>query len=218
MKARQTVALPALERVADRRRANVLLRPLRLRILQLAREPASAAQIADTLGHPRQNVNYHVRALARAGFLRKAGTRRKRNMTEQRYRATATAYVLDPALLGPVAPDLRTMTDAFSATHLLALTTRAQAELTTAWREARGQGKRLATLSIASEVRFEHAAQREAFSRALERAIVEIVATHASPFTAPDGSRGKGRPYRLVLGCYPIPPNMATAEAAEPGT
>jgi biotin operon repressor len=57
---------------------------LRMRVLDEAREPTSATAIAERLGLPRQRVNYHVQALAKAGFLQRAGTRRKRNLVEQR--------------------------------------------------------------------------------------------------------------------------------------
>src|SRR5580658_7925426 len=95
----------ALEFVCEAQRAGVLLHPLRLRILDQARRAASATEIAATLKLPRQKVNYHVRELARTRFLKKAGRQRKRNMIEQRYIATAKAYVLAPEIVGPLAPD-----------------------------------------------------------------------------------------------------------------
>ncbi|MGH7717620.1 MAG: helix-turn-helix domain-containing protein [Gemmatimonadaceae bacterium] len=198
--------LPELETVDDGRRAAVLMHPMRLRILQLAGAPASAADIAGRLGQPRQKVNYHVRELARARFLRRAGTRRKRNMIEQRYVATARAYVIDPGVLGPLGADPRQMSDALSAGYLMGLASLAQAEVAQASRDAAAQKKRLSTLGIHSELRFESAAQRAEFTRALEAAVLDVVATHASPSRLPDGRPGSGRPYRLVAGCYPIPP------------
>ena len=78
--------------VGDVRKAAALLaHPLRPRIVALAREPASATELATRLRLPRQRVNYHVRQLARTGFLRRAGQIRKRNLIEQRYVATARA-------------------------------------------------------------------------------------------------------------------------------
>ena len=86
-----------LEAVADRRSAAVLVKhPLRVDILRAAHEPTSASRIASELGLPRQKVNYHVRELARAGLLRRAGRRKRGNMYEQRYVATARQYVLSP--------------------------------------------------------------------------------------------------------------------------
>ena len=85
-------ALPDLECVFDEKRAEALLDPLRMRILAIARTPASATEIAARLRLPRQRVNYHVRRLADRGLLRRAGRQRKRNMFEQRYVAAARSF------------------------------------------------------------------------------------------------------------------------------
>jgi DNA-binding transcriptional ArsR family regulator len=198
-----------LDVVEDSERAVVLLQPLRLQILEALAQPDSAAGIARRLQLPRQKVNYHVRALARAGFLRRAGRRRKGNMTEQQYRATARGYVLSPELLGRLGANVDQFQDAFSAGHLLALTSRAQAEVGLAARLAREQGKRLATLSVTAEFRFESAEQRTGFAEALQKALLDVVARHTSPATKPDGSPAPGRPYRLMVGAYPIPPRKS---------
>lgn len=196
--------------VHDPAGAAALLHPLRRRILEALGEPDSAAGLARRLHLPRQRVNYHVRELARAGFLERAGQRRKRNMIERRYVAKARGYVLSPELLGRLGADRRQVEDTFSASYLLALTSQVQSELGRASEEAAAKGKRLATLSISSELRFESAEQRAGFAKALERAIVDVIGRFASPACLADGHPGPGRPYRLVLGCYPIPPQRKT--------
>jgi len=204
---------PAWDFVAEMPRAATLLHPLRLRILDALREPDSAAGLARRLRLPRQKVNYHVRELARARFLERAGQRRRRNMIERRYRTTARGYILSPELLGrlgvPQAQARAQVEDAFSAAYLLGLLSLGQSELGRASREAAAQSKRLATLSINSEIRFESAEQRARFTAELQRAVVDVTARHASPFTRADGTAGAGRPYRLILGCYPIPPKSS---------
>jgi hypothetical protein len=201
-----TLDIPDVETITDGSRATVLVQhPLRTRILSLAREPASATQIAAVLGETRQKVNYHVRQLHRAGLLKPAGRRKRRNMVEQRFVATARAYVLAPQLVGPLAAEAAQVADALSAAHLVALASQAQAELATVMEAAGAQGKRVATLSLSAELRFESAVQREGFARALQAALTRVVAEHSSPMTKRDGSAGVGRPYRLVVGCYPIP-------------
>ena len=192
---------PGLESIAAQDRVAVLLaHPLRLRILAGAREPASATQIALRLKLPRQKVNYHVRELARARFLRRAGQARKRNMIEQRWVATATSYALSPELLGDLQANPAAIADAFSAQYLLALASRSQAEVTRAAAAAAAQGKRLSTLAIDCEFRFESAVQRAAFARALTESVTALIERHTSP------AAREGRPYRLIVGCHPIPP------------
>jgi DNA-binding transcriptional ArsR family regulator len=199
----ETVA--QLDFVSQANRAAALLHPLRLRILEALAEPDSAAGVARKLRLPRQQVNYHVRELARTHFLQRAGQRRRRNMIERRFVATARGYVLSPELLGRLGLDARRVEDTFSAAYLLALTTQMQYELGRASREATSQRKRLATLSISCELRFESAEQRAEFTRALQQSVLEVVARHASPAQFADGAPGPGRRYRLILGCYPIP-------------
>ena len=209
--AERTDVLPAIHNVATVRRASALLHPLRVRLLALAREPVSATELARRVGLPRQRINYHVRELERAGFLRPAERRRRRNLIEQRYVATARSYVLSPELLGPLTPDWRAIQDTASADYLLALTEQVRADVTRAADEAAAEEKPLATLSIKSQFRFETPAARAAFAEAVRAALVEVIARHSSPNRLENGRPGRGRPYRLVLACYPAP-----SEEAEP--
>jgi DNA-binding transcriptional ArsR family regulator len=212
------VAKPALESVDSPRRASALLNPLRLRLVRMAQEPVSATELARRLGLPRQRVNYHVRELARAGFLRPAGRRRKRNWVEQRYVATARSYVLSPEILGALSPDWRTIEDTGSAEYLLALSEQVRLDVSRVEREARGRGQRVGTLSIKSQFRLDSPEQRAEFANALRQAVIEVIARHTSPDKAASASSrpGRGRSYRLVLGCYPVPQNQE-APGEEPG-
>jgi len=192
-----------LECVEEGTRAASLLHPLRIRILALARAPASATEIAGKLRMSRQKINYHVRRLAEEGLLRRAGRRRKRNMVEQRYVAVARSFVLAPVVLGDLSADWRRVQDAASAEFLLALTTQVQSDLARASKAARAAGTKVSTLSLKSQFRFESGAQRAEFARALREAVVEVIARHSAVNELPSGRPAPGVPYRLVLGCYP---------------
>ncbi len=196
--------------------AALLHHPLRLRILAALLEPDSATGVARRMHLPRQTVNYHVGELARARLLVRAGRRRRRHLFEQCYVATARGYVLSPELLGTLAADPAQVADTLSAKYLLGLASKLQSELARSLELAATAGKCLATLSINTELRFTSPEQRAAFTEELQHAIVEVAARHTSPFTKPDGSAAEGRPYRLVVGCYPMPP--ATNEGAHPDT
>jgi DNA-binding transcriptional ArsR family regulator len=200
-----------IECVSDRRQAQALLDPLRRRILALTREPASATELGARLGLARQRVNYHVRHLARAGLLKRAGRRRKRNMFEQRYVASAKGYVISPELLGEAGADWRAVSDPGSGGYLLALSAQMQADVARVFRFA-GEpgGKRLATLSIKSQFRFESPEQRERFTRELKEAVVGVIARFTTPNQTAAGKPAPGRPFRLVLGCYPYVPEGET--------
>jgi DNA-binding transcriptional ArsR family regulator len=180
--------------------AALLAHPLRLEVIRAAREPISSTEIASRIGQPRQKVNYHVRELARARLLKRAGQRVKRNLLEKRWVATAQAYVFSPDLLGDAQPDPAQFRDQFSAEFLLANASKMQAQLGTVLAQAAQQKKRIATLGLSAEFAFESAAQREAFTHALFDAVAAAIAKHTVPVVTPHA-----RPFRLTLGCYPIP-------------
>ena len=196
----------AIESVRDPDRVGALVEhPLRLAILRAAAEPRSATEIAAGLGIPRQRVNYHIGRLRRAGFLVAAERLRRRGLFEQRYRASARAYLVDAAALGPVAAQADRVEDRLSAEYLVALAAQMQGELGQVLGEAERQGKRVATLSISTEVRFTSPGQRARFARALQRAVTRAVGRYASPTMTAEGGPAAGRLFRLVVGCYPPP-------------
>jgi DNA-binding transcriptional ArsR family regulator len=201
------VARSGLDLVREPAQAAILLHhPLRLKILAALLEPDSATGVARRMKLPRQTVNYHVQELARARLLARAGRRRRRHLFEQCYVATARGYVLSPELLGSLAADPAQVADTFSAKYLLSLASKLQSELARSVELAATVGKRLAALSINTELRFTSPEQRAAFAEELQRSIIEVAGRHSSPFTKADGSAAEGRPFRLVVGCYPIPP------------
>jgi DNA-binding transcriptional ArsR family regulator len=201
-----------LQCITEPASAAEILHPLRLEILRLAVEPISASELAPRLRLSRQRVNYHVRRLAKGGFLRRAGQRRRRNMIEQRYVGSARAFLLSPDLLGAVGADWRRVEDAASAGYLLALGCQMESDLIRVWRQGQVSGKPASTQSLKSQFRFETAEQRARFTRALEEAVVRVVTEHTSPNLRSDGTPAPGRPYRLVLGCYPYLPREEAAE------
>lgn len=189
--------LPELEPITDQGRAAILMQPLRIKILKHAQNPASASEIARHLDMPRQKVNYHLKALEDAQFLRLFEERMKRNMVERRYVASARSYLLSPDILGSLTPDWRHLKDRFSVGYLLALAGQTIADLTYSLEQATQQGKRLSTLSIVSDVYFENAEQRSQFNQELHNAIADVIDRYSSP--------DMGQPYRLILGVYPTP-------------
>src|ERR687897_940779 len=85
--------------------AEASLDPVRARLLAELAEPGSAAGLAEKVDLPRQNVNYHLRALERHGLVELVDERRKGNVTERILRATAASYVISPTALAALHPD-----------------------------------------------------------------------------------------------------------------
>lgn len=185
--------------IDDPAAAVAALEPVRSRLLAELAEPASAAGLAVRLGIPRQKVNYHLRALEAHRLVREAETRRWGGLTERLYVATATSYIVSPQALGPVAADPGRASDRLSASYLIALAARIVREVAGLWRAAIQAEKRLATLSIDTEIRFASPADRAAFTQELTASIAGLVARYH------DTSAPGGRDHRLVLMAYPKP-------------
>src|SRR3974390_2038438 len=132
----------------------ILYHPVRIRILEGLLQPDSAAGLSRRMNIPRQTLNYHLRELLRAKLLARAGRRRNRNFYEQRYVTAARGFVLSPELLGSIAADPTQAQDASSVGHLLGLASLVQRELGVVSAAAAKAGKRLATLSMETKLRF----------------------------------------------------------------
>jgi DNA-binding transcriptional ArsR family regulator len=179
--------------------AALALDPIKTRLLAELAAPASAALLAGRLGLTRQKVNYHLRALEEQRLVEAAGERRWGGLTERLMVASASAYVISPAALGPIAADPARNNDRLSASYLIALAARIVREVGDLWRTARQRDKRLATLSIDTVIRFRSPADRAAFTADLANAVAALAARYH------DESAPGGRRHRLVVASYPAP-------------
>ena len=175
------------------------LGPVRARILALLAEPASATMLAARMGLPRQKVNYHLKELERHGLVELAEERRRGNMTERVYAATAASYVISPGALGSAGPDPSVAPDQLSARWLLALAARMVQEVGGVVAGAARARQRVATFGIDAQVRFASATDRAAFADELAGAVAALVSRYH------DESAPRGRTHRVVVGLHQIP-------------
>ena len=145
------------------------LSPLRRRVLEELREPASAAGLAARLGESRQRVNYHVRALEKAGLAELVEERPRRGCTERIVRATARAVVVDPEVLGDLDAVARTQ-DRFAADTLLAIAARTVSHVAAMRARAEADGRRLVTFAVEADVAFGRPEDIERFADGARRA------------------------------------------------
>lgn len=186
--------------------ATVALEPMRSRLLSELATPASAATLAARVGLARQKVNYHLKALEAHGLVRMTEERKWGGLTERLVVATAASYVVSPGALGPVAVDPNREVDRLSAGYLIALGARIVREMGDLIRRAKESDKRLATLSIDTEVRFRSPVDRAAFSEELAEAITTLVSKYH------DASAEGGRAHRLVVVAHPLPQKSESDE------
>lgn len=191
-------ASPALNLIREHEEAAALLEPTRLKLLGALAEPDSASGLARRLGLPRQRVNYHLRELEKVGLVRLVEERKKGNCTERVVAAVARSYLISPEVLGPLGADPDRVEDRFSSAYLVALAARAIRELAVLRERADRAGRKVATLSLHTEVRFASAEDRNAFAEDLANAVAELVREYHTP-----GGDESGRLYRFLLGGYP---------------
>jgi len=181
----------ALQIVQDPEKAAVLLQSGRLELLRQLAEPDSAAGLARRLSMPRQKVNYHLRELEREGFVDLIKERRKGNCIERVVRATAREFLVAPHA------GQATVADRFSAAYLVSTAARAIRDLATLCLRAGRAGKRIATLTLETEIRFPSAESRAAFAEELTASIAQLAAKYHN-----EGAQG-GRRFRLIAASYP---------------
>ncbi len=189
---------PSLQLVDAADAATALLHPLRGRLLARFRAPRSTAEVARELGLPRQRVGHHVRVLRRCGLLVAAGERRTGNFVEHLLQATARAYVIAPQALGNLAGDAAEVRDRFSSEYLAATAARTIRDLVSLRRQAEPDGKKIATVTLETEIRFSGLDAQAAFARELANALAGLVAKYH------DDESSSGRRFRFTIGGYPL--------------
>ena len=190
--------------------AAALLSPIRLEILELLREPDSAANVARHLDLPRQRVSYHVRALKDADLLHDVGERRKGNLVEKLVQSTGRYYLIAPQALGELGANLDAAQDRFSSAYLVGMVSEAVRDVCTLRQRADRAGKKLATLSLETEVHFVDPSAQNAFVEELATCMTRLTKKYHH-------KRGLGgRSFRFMLAGYPALPREDDTPHATP--
>lgn len=212
------------------------LTPLRRRLLERLRTPASAAELAPEFGQTRQRLNYHLRLLERLGLVELIELRRRRGFVERVLRTVGAEFIVDPGLVGPdprpaphegtdALPEAPTdpppgagaspaagvaRADRHAADHLVraaAETVRTVGRMSSA---ATGGGTRLLTFTVETDVRFAGPADVHRFTDELAEAVEALAARYQSP---------TGRSYRLLVAGHPtarFDSQIPTSEESSP--
>lgn len=189
-------ALPQLEVIRSTAQARTLLGGNRRALLEALVEPDSASGLARRLRLPRQRLNYHLKLLERDGLVELVAERRKGNCVERVVRATARAFVISPEALGET-PSTSAPGDRASVGALVGAAADAIRRVAALDARARQAGKRVATLTLDTEVRFASAESRASFVEDLVTLTGRLVARYHE-------ETGKGgRRFRLLTMVHP---------------
>lgn len=211
------VGLPAkqLHVVDEPSRAAALLEPSRLRLMKELGEPASASELSRRIGEPRQRINYHLRELEKAGLVELVEERKRGNCMERVVRATARAYLVSPEVLGSLGAEPGKIQDRLSSAYLVAVCAESIREVGELRGRAERAGKKLPTITLQTEVRFESQDAMNGFASELTEAFTRL----AAKYHAGDGDES-GRLFKFMVGGYPAitrpehPPEGAGSDAA----
>jgi len=170
---------------------------LRLDLLDRLDRPQSASGLAREMGLPRQKLAYHLRELERQGLVELVDQRVQGNCVERRLRATTRSYFVRPDVMRAIADSARAARSRVSAAYLLGTAARMVRDLVRLTRRAASAGKRLATVTVETNVRFSSARRRSEFLTELNTAVADLVTRYH------DDKAGDGREFRFVIAGYP---------------
>jgi len=181
--------------------ANALLKPHRIEILKRLDEPRTCPELAATLHESAQAIYYHVKALERAGLVKKVGERRVRGTVEGHYQASARSYWLVPQLVGQIGGP-RAAQDQTSLRYLLALAEASQADVGHLAQQAEA-GQPVPSLSLSANIYLPDPARRADFLRDVQQTFERLARDYGRPADEPPGAPDPGQDFRLALACYP---------------
>ena len=191
--------------IEDPDRVRAALTPMRRRLLERLRQPASATELAAELSMGRQRVNYHLRALENAGLLELVEARQRRGCIERILAARAQAFVVDPAVVGGRGRRAISAAaqDRFAAEHLIDTAGDVVRQVARMQARAERQRTRLLTFTMDTELSFATPQDLERFTTEL----ADFLARQGQKHGAPDTSRR----YRIVVGAHPAPRRQPTS-------
>jgi DNA-binding transcriptional ArsR family regulator len=183
--------------------AMALLNPLRGEILARMMEPSSATEVARHLGETPQRVNYHLKALEKAGLVQRVGTRQVRNLVEVLFRAIAKTFVLAESL--SMKPEtIQKLKDQSALAHLITTSERIKREALLLM-EHSDENETIPSATLQLLVQLPDAEQRNAFVEEYAAMVQKLVERYHCGHT-------EHETYNVVLAVYPKPKQGGTAD------
>lgn len=182
--------------IHDPAQAAALLQPLRLDMLTRMAQPSTCPDLAQQLGVPTQQVNYHMRILAAAGLVERIDERRVRGTVEGIYQARAASYWLSAKLVGRIGAGRAS--SEVSLGYLLSLAEDLQEDVA----QLAEMTPPPASLGLSMQLELADPSRRVQFLKDVQRLFQNL----GRKYGAAEGTRKrKLQTYRLMLACYQDP-------------
>ena len=176
----------------------VVADPLRLRLLALVRRgPATAKQLAQSLGTPLKGLYYHLGLLEEHRLIRVVATRVVSGIIEKQYEATAYRITVDHALFAPEAPEAQAGLEVFLSFVLDHAHAEIQKSIAAGLIDASAATPEAGGLALGRLWMHLTLSQRAELDQRVKALHLEYAAQQASP-DAPDA-----RYYEFLIGSYP---------------
>lgn len=186
--------------VEDIEALQVLGHPLRVRILELLREPGSAATVAREVGETRQKVNYHLKELERVGLVEAVGERRSGNFMETLYEAVGRSFLVSPRVAWSDPRRVDALRQQHSLERLVMVGAQLERDAITLLDRAAFDGEQIASAAVEVDVHFAGEKDRAAFLDEYLETVQKLCDRYGS---------AEGLAYRVVMAAHP-------GERAEP--
>ena len=181
---------------------HALSHPLRLQMLEALRSPTSAANVGRALAQSRQNINYHLKELEKAGLVQRVGERRTGSFVETLFQAVAPTILVAPNATWGDERRLETLRAQMALEQLVSVGEAVQRDAAALLDRAAFDGEQIPSAAVQTTVRLASESARADFMRDYLQAIAPLLKKYG---------RRRGTPYRLAWAVYPDP-NEPTEE------
>jgi len=168
----------------------VLLTAPRVELLTRMARPTNCPQLGKQLTMTPQKVYYHVKALEKAGLVRKVREERVKGIMQGVYQASAQSVALSPRLVAQLG-GRTAVTSSVSLARLLEAADRIVRDV-----QLLSQHEEPASLAIDTSLNLPPG-KRSAFLRDARSAIEELARRYSTD--------GEGQPFRMLVTCYESP-------------
>jgi DNA-binding transcriptional ArsR family regulator len=190
--------------VEDVEALQVLGHPLRIRILELLREPGSAATVARAVGETRQKVNYHLKELERVGLVEAVGERRSGNFMETLYESVGRSFLVSPRVAWSDPRRLDALRQQHSLERLVMVGGQLERDAISLLDRAAFDGEEIASAAVEVDVQFADEKDRAAFLDEYLATVKKLCNRYGST---------KGLAYRAVMAAHPATDKSKGADA-----
>jgi DNA-binding transcriptional ArsR family regulator len=175
--------------------ALALLNPLRVEILRIMNEPASASEVGRQLRETPQKINYHLKSLEKVGLIQRSGSRQVKNLIEVLYQSISKNFII-PESFGWSEETVSRMKDQGALTHLITISERMRSDALQLM-ETSEQNVEIPSAAMETEVYLPDEADRQAFIHDYAEAMKLLAEKYRTD--------SHNNAFRVLMAVYPEP-------------